>query len=142
MLGGVESVEDVAQRWAIEAERVNAARAARGLALIELHDVDATVAAYVNHGRWVADCLCGGGLACWPDHPRAACFDCGAVYGVSFPSASTMTDAANALALRRPANQNWSPSAETPSDLLDEFRRRNALSDDALDAIAGIMGVG
>jgi len=32
------------------------------------------LAARIEHGRWVADCQCGGGVACDPTMPIAVCF--------------------------------------------------------------------
>lgn len=46
-----------------------------------VHDGLEPVVAYVNHGRWVADCVeCAGGMAVDVHHGEARCFDCGAVY--------------------------------------------------------------
>ncbi|WP_406000682.1 hypothetical protein [Streptomyces sp. NBC_00829] len=33
--------------------------------------------ARINHGRWIADCLCGSALVVSPDDPRYACPECG-----------------------------------------------------------------
>jgi hypothetical protein len=66
----------------------------------------ATLAAYVNDGRWVADCPeCNAGISVWPGwKPR--CFGCGAVYaGAEFPAESEAIE--SVLVLRRHENQNW-----------------------------------
>lgn len=76
---------------------------------IELKPHAARPKAYVNHGRWVADCPeCSGGIDCSPDLPRGACLDCGAVYKIDFPSKKEREDV-DALLSERPreANRNW-----------------------------------
>lgn len=94
--------------------------------------------AYVNHGRWVADCaVCPSALLVkplagevWTDGPKAGqrwskadpfvCLDvlCGATSEIVWPD-----DLAPVEALLRerpnPANRNWHPW-ETPADLLAE----------------------
>lgn len=74
-----------------------------------------SLAAYVNHGRWVADCPeCAGGIACSPDNPEACCLDCGHTYAVSFPKPKDVARAEAALAGRGARrNQNWHPDAES-----------------------------
>ena len=43
-------------------------------------EVDTPVKAFINHSRWVVACECNGGCLTHPEHPVAACFDCGRVY--------------------------------------------------------------
>jgi hypothetical protein len=78
-----------------------------------------TLAARVNHGRWIADCpACGSGMWTHPDWRLACCGECGAVYtGVEFPGE---IDQITTLLLLRPRDrQNWFPH-ETARDLLAE----------------------
>ena len=49
----------------------------------EIRDKADTLVAYVNRGRWVADCeadRCDAGIAVSPNWKTAACFGCGARY--------------------------------------------------------------
>lgn len=79
-------------------------------ALVWRTDVD--LPAYVNGGRWVVDCLCGGGAAAWPENRNACCLDCGTVWIVVFPE--EREEAEEVLALRPLENRNWRPqSGET-----------------------------
>ncbi|MEU6294816.1 hypothetical protein [Streptomyces erythrochromogenes] len=62
--------------------------------------------ARINHGRWVADCVCGSAQIVTPTDPRFACPECG--YGwaqVLFPASP---DAAEAeVSARAPHERNW-----------------------------------
>lgn len=78
---------------------------------------------YVNHGRWVADCPCGGGMGAREDWPLT-CFDCGTVYPppVFPPDASE----AEAVLAERPAGaRHWRPLVETVDDLRGENARHD-----------------
>jgi hypothetical protein len=82
-----------------------------------------TVKAYVNRGRWVADCPhCNGGIGVSPRYKEAMDFSCGTRYTVEFPSdwpeASTVLDA------RPPDNANWKPNDQRVMDLKEENLRR------------------
>jgi hypothetical protein len=79
-----------------------------------------TLAGYVNHGRWVTDCLCGSGVACAPDCDECVCLECGTVYGVKFPGAKAVAAATKALVSRPMSKRNWTPEEETPRDLAAE----------------------
>ncbi len=83
--------------------------------------------AYVNHGRWVADCACGGGVACGPDSPDAVCYDCRSVWLITFPTVDRITNATALLAQRTAARQrHWRPDqGETITDL----RAQNAAAE-------------
>ncbi len=74
------------------------------------------VLAYVNHGRWVADCACNGGELVAPNL-QMVCGSCGARNTVTFPDERTMTEIVRVLDVRSPLNQNWHPD-ETVSELL------------------------
>jgi hypothetical protein len=81
-----------------------------------------TLAAYVNHGRWVADCVCGAGMAASPAEPESICIECGRHYAARFPTERAEIE--QALLLReRAENRNWFPH-ETAADLADENRTR------------------
>lgn len=77
--------------------------------------------AYVNHGRWVADCaVCPSALAVKPGQTTFACQDqlCGAASELVWPADVAGIDAL--LAERpNPANRNWHPW-ESAADLLAE----------------------
>jgi len=92
------------------------------------------LAAYVNHGRWVADCpLCGAGIAVAVDGAVGCCLECGIEYEIQVPPDSVIEEATPIL-LARPTRgphrirANWYPfpgvfgavlalKAETPADL-------------------------
>lgn len=82
---------------------------------------EVTVAAYVNHGRWVADCpACNGGIACWPDNPVCMCLDCGRTFTAAFPSKADVKKAVALLSERPTTARNWMPQRESVSDLRAE----------------------
>ena len=65
-----------------------------------------TVDVYVNHGRWVADCVCNGAELVAPGQ-EMLCGSCGARNTVTFPGPK-MRDQIEAVLLRRePLRQNW-----------------------------------
>ncbi len=76
--------------------------------------------AYVNHGRWVADCATA---YCEEAHlvspgDRFKCANCGETYDVTFPDDMLLIDAA--LSGRKvPQTRNWYPH-ETVADLIRE----------------------
>lgn len=75
---------------------------------IKVTDDDRTLTAYVNRGRWVADCpYCGGGLGCWPENPHSICLTCGHRYAIEFPPANEIARVEADFATRDMANQNW-----------------------------------
>ena len=81
----------------------------RRLELID--EISTVLRAYVNHGRWVADCpACNGGvLGPNPqDGGTAPCLDCGHLYTIAYPQEWR---AIQALLVRRPRmeNRNWRP---------------------------------
>lgn len=91
--------------------------------------------AYINFGRWVADCPldCGNALALQSNQPSFFCAPpggCGHMGGVDWPdNAQEIWDA---LADRAPKNRNWFPAShtlalksgcphgQTPQELRDE----------------------
>ena len=90
----------------------------RGVSRVCAHQ--ATPVAYVNHGRWLANCLhCGGAMLTHREWHLACCGECGSVYAqVLFPDEASSIEA---VLLRRPtsASQNWTPG-ETIEMLTDE----------------------
>lgn len=75
--------------------------ASRGLVWHGIADQDA----YVNHGRWLADCPCGDAMAVDPDIPWGVCLGCGGHAVVRFPVNAIEIE--RILAHRPTANQNW-----------------------------------
>lgn len=93
----------------------------RGLGLVPTPDARRLVG-YINHGRWVADCInCGGGVACGPSLPEGCCLDCGHVFGIDYPA--DWRDAVRELEARPQRFRNWEPG-ETVQDLRDENTAR------------------
>lgn len=74
-----------------------------------------TVLAYVNHDRWVADCLCNGAELVAPGETML-CGSCGAQHTVKFPGPKTRAKIEHLLGLRETRNRNWHPD-ETVSEL-------------------------
>jgi hypothetical protein len=83
----------------------------------ELKRGDAIVDVYVSHGRWVADCPCGGGMVGSPELEEVACTDCATLYRVRFPDERERQQI-EALLIARPhkKNRNWRPG-ESVEDL-------------------------
>ena len=87
---------------------------------------EATIPAYVNHGRWVADCPdCNNAqLACKTDH-RFLCDECGNVVigrlwrPVEWPADVQRIE--NLLTERPVANQNWVPGENLPLLAIDNL---------------------
>ncbi len=76
--------------------------------------------AFVNYGRWVADCaVCPSALELTRGQVAFRCLDalCGAESVVVWPDDTAVID--ELLAGRPPQNRNWHPW-ETPGDLLAE----------------------
>lgn len=95
---------------------------------------DKRLRAYINEGRWVADCpRCNSGIAVWVGMPDAACYDCGRVFSdIKFPKEAERLRAENVLLKRESlTNMCWDPDTESVADLKAE----NALQGvDATDA--------
>lgn len=97
----------------------------------ELAYSDEKLDAYVSDNRWVADCPCGGGIGCWPDHERGCCYDCLTVYPIAFPHEKARATAEAVLLARPdPSTRNWRPhEGETINDLkVENITRGEALS--------------
>lgn len=68
--------------------------------------IGASLYARINHGRWVADCVCGSAQVVSPDDPRFACPECG--YGwaqITFPDKPAAAEAE--VSARPPHERNW-----------------------------------
>lgn len=86
-----------------------------------LVEMDTEIFAYVSAGRWVADCAtpgCNGGIACWPEHNRGACLDCGHVYAIVFPGMDERLEGEALLSYRGEDNQNWRPDKGEKTQML------------------------
>lgn len=83
-----------------------------------------TLVAYLNHGRWVADCTCGGGLGVWDAAPTATCLDCGRTWSIEWPHPNTRRAVEAALGLRSHREQlNWDPRRGETVQVLHEQNR-------------------
>lgn len=94
----VEEVIDYWQRW-LSAQNPPKEMIATGL------EVDA----YINASRWVADCVCGGGMLCWDRNSKTCCLSCGRVYSVRWQVPQLRSEVIRTLACRPPDNRNWDP---------------------------------
>lgn len=90
-----------------------------------------SVTPYINSSRWVADCVCGGGMLCWTQNPYCACLDCGRLYACDWPLPATRSAIIRALEIRPPQFRNWDPRRldkdGEPIETLDVIRRENTL---------------
>lgn len=85
--------------------------------------------AYVNHGRWLADCPLGDGEARLVNPAyEFFCIGCGNTFAVLWPDAKTMKQITKVLE-QRPASgsQNWYPH-ESVADLTAENADRGLLT--------------
>lgn len=81
--------------------------------------------AYVNHGRWVADCECRNGIALDRSWPCALCPACGAVTPaaqITYPDVDELLKIEALLEVRLPQHQNWVPG-ESVAKLRSDNRR-------------------
>ena len=76
-----------------------------------IHSRALRVAARVNWGRWIADCLwCSGAMALAPGTSAFDCMSCGATLEVVWPSDETVFSVARLLMMRPdPNTRNWEP---------------------------------
>lgn len=86
-----------------------------------------TVTAYINHGRWVADCVCNGAELVAPGLPMV-CGSCGAEHKVKFPGPKARADVEKALGVRDGRHQNW--KGETVAELVAENIDNGIFPDD------------
>ncbi len=81
----------------------------------EIYD-GGTISAYVNRGRWVADCACNGAELVAPGE-EMLCGSCGARNTPKFPGPKKRDEISRLLLRRDVFNQNWHPD-ETVDELL------------------------
>lgn len=65
------------------------------------------LAPHVSDNRWVADCPCGGGVACWPEMHRSCCYDCGTVRPVHWPAPGELRKLERVLVARPAGHRHW-----------------------------------
>ena len=83
---------------------------------------DGAYTARVEHGRWIADCPCGSGVAVHPEWRDAGCLECGRWWPVMVPP--HWRDIEDILMARPKAlNRGW--LAETVEQLEDENERHS-----------------
>lgn len=82
--------------------------------MVAPHDEGGQVLAYVNLGRWVADCPCGGAELVGAE--PMICGSCGTVSEVIWPDNYNQLE--RLLQVRPPNNQNWTPGE--PETQLEE----------------------
>ena len=83
------------------------------------------VSAYINEGRWVADCPnCNGGMLTSPVVAVCFCHDCGTIYEAMHPDPESVSGAEKVLANRPVRNRNWYPDREDVADLQAENATR------------------
>jgi len=115
-----------------QARNIRALREQHGLD-VTVHDyVGARLTAYVNDGRWIADCSCGAGVVLDLGFAIGRCLECGAVYDVEKHVALPATWKAIERALVKrpqPANRNWQ-APETVADLQRENREHGIKDED------------
>ena len=87
-----------------------------------------TVVAYINHGRWVADCAkCPGAERVDPDDDFFACLSCGVVSDTTFPTAKERDAIEKALCLRSlDVTRNWLPGESVESLTTETAERGSA----------------
>lgn len=88
------------------------------------------IRAYVNHGRWLAECPsagCGGAVITDSSDPLFLCYQCGrGWYNVIFPPQKTTIEALLLVRPRignHPSTRNWIPG-ETVADLVRQNQER------------------
>ena len=87
----------------------------------------AKVTAFVNDGRWVVVCRCGGAEITSPDDPLFWCWECrpSEWSPVIWPDAKTRAEAEELLTARpEMRTRNWRPWEETVADLVAENTAR------------------
>jgi hypothetical protein len=107
-----ETAEQIEAHWAWFAEKHGRYNVILGVREppSELRQSKQVLQAYVSDSRWVADCPCGGGIGCWPEHDKGCCYDCLTVYRIAFPSPSERAAAETVLLARlEPSTRNWRP---------------------------------
>lgn len=127
---GAPSHDAIPARWMAILDDGNVERRRRSLPLVGFSDrVVGSAPAYVNLGRWVADCpACRGGIAVSPDWPLCCCLDCGRIYEALIPDDAQIAAATELLERRAKHEQNWYP-ADEPIRLLQAENDLHGLDD-------------
>jgi hypothetical protein len=101
-----------------EALRIaNADRRAKGQTVIAERPEPSSPTLYVNHDRWVADCICGAAV-CPFESGDAVCLGCGRRYKLKFPPQRAAIE--QALAERpRLETRNWNPRRDADGNLVE-----------------------
>lgn len=83
----------------------------------------------VDCGRWVVNCVCGGGIALHPDWQFAGCFTCGRSWSkIIFPTPEFLAKVDAILRGRPPGTIRKDPRrfwSWWPEETLDDLRRQN-----------------
>lgn len=82
--------------------------------MVDMLLTPAQARAYINHGRWIADCPrdCGCALTLDPHQPTYACPECKWMGGVEWPdNADEIWEALQKRAV--PRTRNWFPSGHS-----------------------------
>jgi hypothetical protein len=92
-----------------------------------------TLQAYVNRGRWVADCLnCSNGILIHPEWPEASCLGTGCFYVFTSIAVPTEWRRIEAVLLKRPMRyQHWLCAAQRTK----WFGRGTTLPDETVDEL-------
>lgn len=81
----------------------------------EVFEVTTDVVAYINHGRWVVDCVCNGAGFTSPEFKVSCCFDCGRMYtSVIFPTQRKQIEEV-LLSRKEKETRNWIPGESVKS---------------------------
>lgn len=132
------SPEDVESEWRAWAVNLGFRRRT-GLVSHDLTYTDMKSRVYISGGMWVADCPkdgCNGAAACWVEHDKACCLDCGTVFKPAWPTAKevggSLEEAVAVLAGR--AHPRWrnfrTPS--NPAETVSDLKAQNVAMGDAL----------
>lgn len=113
---------------AYEMAAINPGLARQGLPLLKTVDEDNPIVAYINHGRWIAKCECGGAEYVWEEE----LFMCQSCWNAShkhqnrhttFPKERKAIE--TILEVRPLPNRNWLPN-ETMALLIAENEEHQA----------------
>lgn len=112
---GLRTAADVRAAWKRESNRGFEERDG-AVGLLDARALP-PLTAYVNHGRWLADCAaCTGAVAGWPEHEYGCCLSCGRVWTITYPSDAGTVE--TLLEPRPTANRNYDPRKGETVDML------------------------
>jgi hypothetical protein len=73
----------------------------------DVNEIDTPRKAYINHGRWVVNCVCNGAGLTSREFGVTCCFDCGRVYTeIIFPENAQLIESM-LLGRTNQAERNW-----------------------------------